>query len=196
MTAFFKSLISLAIMCLFLSSGVAQTNPSARLSIGLDGAYPTNTAGDIYGTSIGLSAQADIPFKSNFFYTFNAGYNVLKGIKSYEIVLVDGADEVKYNLKSASLKILPLKAGLKFFPANHIYVQAEGGAVFFLNKETDNDRSVAFIYAPQLGVRISISDHNSIDAGLRYEKSSQYNVYTNRKLSFVGLRLAYAFNAK
>jgi hypothetical protein len=178
----------------FTLSAKAQTNPTStkttasgiRYSIGVDGAIPTGKLADTHNWSIGGSLQVDIPVASQLFVTVNAGYNNIFG---KDITL--GTTTVT----ATDIRLLPAKAGLKYFPVQNFYIQGEAGAAFVLNKtKLGADNSTAFIYAPQIGYQFALSGNNYIDAGVRYEASTKLVSNNNdSKINFVGLRVAYGF---
>jgi hypothetical protein len=174
----------------------AQTSPSSKsttpagivYSIGVDGGVPTGNLSNGYNAEFGGSLQVDIPVVSQLFVTVNAGYsNFYSKDNAYGT-----------GLKAPDIQLLPVKAGLKFFPVKYFYIQGEAGASFALNKsDLDYTNSAAFIYAPQIGVMIPVGGYNFIDAGFRYEASTKFNSNVdNSTVNFIGLRLAYAFSSK
>lgn len=177
----------------FTLSAKAQTNPTStktsngiRYSIGVDAGIPTGKLSDSYNWNLGGSLQADIPVASQLFVTVNAGYNNIFG-KDVTV----GATTVK----ATNIQLLPVKAGLKFFPVQNFYIQGEAGAAFVLNKtKIGADNSTAFIYAPQIGYQFALAGNNYIDAGVRYEASTKLvSANNDSKVNFVGLRVAYGF---
>ena len=160
------------------------------LSIGADAGIPTGKLNDSYDWNIGGSVQADIPvLPHQLFVTVNAGYNSIQGKKN--IGGVEGLD-------ATNIQLLPVKAGLKYFPISHFYIQGEAGAAFLLNKSDLNyDKSAAFVYAPQLGYQFPLGGKSYLDAGVRYEASTKFSSRAdNSKVNFFGLRVAYAFDTK
>ena len=167
------------------------TKSGIRYSIGVDAGIPTGTFNNGFKWNLGGSLQADIPVADQLFFTVNAGYNNVFG---ETIDLVNGTTTT--SVKIPNLQLLPVKAGLKFFPVSNFYIQGEAGAAFLLNKKDFfNDKSVAFVYAPQIGVQFPVSaSGNFIDAGIRYEGTTKYSSASDAsKVNFVGLRLAYGF---
>jgi len=158
------------------------------LSVGVDAGIPTGNLSNGYNWNIGGSVQADIPVAQQLFVTINAGYNSLQG--------KDNAYGT--GLTATNIQLLPVKAGLKFFPANHFYVQGEAGAAFSLNKsDLGFNNSAAFIYAPQVGYQFPVGGKSFIDAGVRYEGSTDFvSNNSNSQVNFFALRLAYAFGTK
>jgi hypothetical protein len=160
---------------------------AVRFSIGVDGGIPTGKLSDSYNFSIGGSLQADIPVVPNLFVTINAGYNSIQGKNN---VNINGA-----NFSPANIQLLPAKAGLKYFLVPDFYIQGEAGAAFLLNKsDLNDDKSAAFIYAPQIGYQFHVGGNSYIDAGVRYEASTKFNSQvSDSKVNFFGLRVAYGF---
>ncbi|MEB0263689.1 MULTISPECIES: hypothetical protein [unclassified Mucilaginibacter] len=169
------------------TSASTTTKSGIRYSIGVDAGIPVGNLKDTHKWNLGGSVQADIPVANQLFVTVNAGYNNIFGKK--DVGGVSGLD-------FTDIKLLPVKAGLKFFPVQNFYIQGEAGAAFLLNsKDTYNDKSVAFVYAPQIGVQFPVSaSGNFIDAGVRYEATTKFNsAIENSKPSFLGVRVAYGF---
>jgi hypothetical protein len=162
------------------------TTGGIRYSIGVDAGIPTGTFNKAFKWNLGGSVQADIPVANQLFVTVNAGYNNVFGEKDYFGTGID----------VPNLQLIPVKAGLKFFPVSNFYIQGEAGAAFLLNKsDFFDDKSVAFVYAPQIGVQFPVSANgNFIDAGIRYEGTTKYSSASDAsKVNFVGVRLAYGF---
>jgi hypothetical protein len=178
----------------FTLGAKAQTNPTStkttasgiRYSIGVDAGIPTGKLSDAYNWNLGGSLQVDIPVATQLFVTVNAGYNNIFG----KDVTVAGV-----TAKATDIQLIPAKAGLKYFLVPNFYVQGEAGAAFLLNKkDIGDDKSVAFIYAPQIGYQFPLSGSSYIDAGVRYEASTKLNsAIDDSKLNFFGLRVAYGF---
>lgn len=169
----------------------AQTkseDPAAatRLSIGVETGIPTGKLSDAYNWNLGGSAQIELPIATRLALTVNAGYNNIFG-KSLTV------GNTKVDVQD--IKLLPVKAGLKYYVAGNFYAQAEGGASFLLNKDkTGYTKSAAFVYAPQVGYLFPVSAKSYIDAGVRYEGSTKYADVDGSTLHYFGLRVAYAFN--
>jgi opacity protein-like surface antigen len=170
------------------TSTTTTTPGGIRYSIGVDAGIPTGNFKDGYKWNLGGSLQADIPvYKNQLFVTVNAGYNNVFG--------KDNATFGPYTANISNVQLLPVKAGLKFFPIQNFYIQGEAGAAFLLNKsDFFNDKSTAFVYAPQIGVQFPVSKSSFIDAGIRYEATSKYSSnFSDSKVNFVGVRVAYGF---
>jgi hypothetical protein len=151
-----------------------------RLSVGADAGIPTGDFSDSFNWSLGGSAQGELGIAKNLAVTLNAGYN-----NFFAKTIAGNTAE--------DLHLLPVKAGLKFFPVNNVYIQGEAGASFLLNKDKGPDtRSAAFAYAPQVGVVFPVGS-NFIDAGVRYEGTSTFTKGDGSNLNFFALRVAYSF---
>jgi hypothetical protein len=170
------------------TSKTSSAQGGVILSVGVDAGIPTGNLNNGYNWNIGGSLQADIPVASQLFVTVNAGYNSIQG--------KDNA--FGSGLTAPNIQLLPVKAGLKYFVIPNLYVQGEAGAAFLLNKsDLEDNKSAAFVYAPQIGVQFPLGGKSFIDAGVRYEASTKYNSdVDNSKVNFFGLRVAYAFATK
>lgn len=167
------------------TSTKTTTSNGVLLSIGVDAGLPTGKLSDSYNWNIGGSVQADIPVAQNLFVTINAGYNSIQGKNN-----IDGT-----GVDATNIQLLPVKAGLKYFLIPNFYVQGEAGAAFLLNKsDLGDNKTAAFVYAPQIGYQFPLGGKSFIDAGVRYEASTKFNSdYSDSKVNFFGLRVAYAF---
>lgn len=150
-----------------------------RLSVGLDAGLPLGKLKNNYSWSGGASVEADMPIiRDQFYYTVKAGFN----------------DVFANNATTApDMQLIPVKAGLKYFPIKNVYIQGEAGAVFVTNKSNlGYTKSAAFVYEPQIGVLFNVGGKNSIDAGVNYQNNSAF--YDNGTHSgILGLRVAYSF---
>lgn len=170
------------------STSTTTTKSGIRYSIGVDAGIPLGDFKDNYKWNLGGSVQADIPVLSNkLFVTVNAGYNNIFGKND---VVVGNT-----TVSPTDFHLIPVKAGLKFFPIDNFYVQGEAGAAFLLNKsDIGANKSTAFVYAPQIGVQFPVSASSFIDAGIRYEATTKYATGVDAsKVNFIGIRVAYGF---
>ncbi|WP_244228282.1 hypothetical protein [Mucilaginibacter kameinonensis] len=163
------------------------TRPSdgIKLSVGVETGLGLGNFKDTHKANLGASAQADLPVAQQFYLNVNAGY-----------VNFFGKDNVLGTGYSApDIHVLPVMAGLKFFPIENLYIQADAGAAFALNKSTVNySNSAAFLYVPQVGYQFSIGGKSFIDAGVRYEGTSSFDGNSAYgKINQIGLRVAYGF---
>lgn len=181
------SVLALSLLSVFTISANAQdTTPKTitsgsgiRLSVGADAGLPVGNLSNAYSWSLGGSIQADFPIiREQLYYTVNAGFNNVFADK---------------NNGGADLQLIPVKAGLKYFPIKNFYIQGEAGATFVTNKtDLGFTKSTTFVYAPQIGYVFNVGGKNSIDAGFRYENNSKF-YDTGSSNGMLGLRVAYSF---
>jgi hypothetical protein len=157
-------------------------------SIGADGGVTTGSFRDSHKSMVGGSIEADFPFADQFYITANTGYNQFFGVNN-----VFGT-----GIKAADINIIPVKAGLKYFPISLLYVQLEAGAAFVTNKSTLGfERTATFIYAPQVGTQIPLGGKNYLNAGVRWEGCTNFTENDGSSRGhFFALRAAYAFSSK
>ncbi|MFA6249035.1 MAG: hypothetical protein WC615_18985 [Mucilaginibacter sp.] len=157
---------------LFIGTNVnAQSTPKSalRFGIGLEGLAPVGNLHDVSNIGIGGTARLQYGLADNLALTLTSGYYNFFGKK------IPGTD-ANYD----DLGIVPLKAGIKAFVSQNIYLGAEVGAGF----ETRSNGNTKLIASPGIGWA-----NQSWDIGARYENfSGQSNNYGT-----VGLRIAYGF---
>lgn len=184
------SAIALSLTALFTLNVKAQDNRDTepttttnssriKLSVGPDLALPVGGLSNAYSVGFGGSVQADFPVvKDQLFVTVNAGYlNFFKD---------------KSNVGN-DLQLIPVKAGLKYFPVKNFYLQGEAGASFLANKsDIGATNSASFVYAPQIGYQFGLGGSNYLDAGVRFEGNSKFTDL-GKSNNFFGLRVAYSF---
>ncbi|WP_158288455.1 outer membrane beta-barrel protein [Mucilaginibacter psychrotolerans] len=188
-----KILTTIIAVILLTFAAKAQTTRAAKaqFSIGIDAGIATAGIKETNSVMLGVSLQAGIPIAKELQFTIGTGFQNYFG-KSLALNLQDAPS----SYKTPSVQIVPLKAGLKYFLEPNFYIQGEAGAAFLLNKSAfSGDKSVAFTYAPQIGVLCPVNTNgNFIDIGIRYEATRKFNAdYENSRVSLVGLRVAYGF---
>lgn len=171
------------------SSVNAQTKDpamnGAKLGIGAEFAFPTGDSGDAYDFGYGGSLQYQAPIAPSLNFTASAGYLNFTG-KEYTFGPA--------TIAAKDFSAVPLKAGLRYFVAENVYLGGELGAAI----GTSDGAGTAFAYAPSVGVEFPVSDKGTIELGARYEgwsnksDNSADNNYLPVK-NFIGLRLAYNF---
>ena len=162
-----------------------QTTPPSdkqefRLSVGPEAGIPIGQLSNGYGWFLGGSVQGELPIAKNFYVIANAGYN--------NFFVKDGV------IPNQDIRTIPVKAGLKyFFVPNLLYVQAEAGASFLVDKsDLSADKSTNFVYAPSVGVLLKLAPKNYLDIGFRFQGNGSF--YNNGTYGNVlGLRVAYSF---
>jgi hypothetical protein len=168
------------------SSDSKDVKPAIILSVGPDAGLPLGSFKDNYNWSIGGSIQGDFAIvKRALYVTVNAGYD---NFFSKDNLQVDG---VPVNEKD--LQLIPVKAGLKYYPVKNLYIQGQAGVAILTNKsDVGADNSTVFAYSPQIGYLIPLGGKNFLDAGVKFES---YAAFTSGGSSnnFLGLHVAYAF---
>ncbi len=149
-----------AAMALFAGTqAMAQKANPVRLGVGINAGIATNkTAGFVLGGDLRLQQSMG----KSVSWTLTPGYTHF-----FKKDLFAGAG------------VVPVKAGLKFFPAPNFYLAAEAGAGFF----TDKGLGTSFVYSPYAGFAFK-----NLDVSVKYENFTKYE-FTQQ----VALRLAYGF---
>lgn len=172
--------ISALLVC---SAGVyAQKNSSRlRLSAGVEAGLPTGNFESTAKSYFGSSVQADVSvIKQTLYISANAG-----SINIY----------TKQPLRG-DIQMIPVKAGLKYFPVKNLYIQGLAGVSFVVNKSKIGlDKSATFVYSPQVGFVKRFGSIHYLDLGLRYESYSKLYSIGNR-IQYLGLRVAYAIDIR
>jgi len=169
------------------SSTATSSGPNGIIySIGADGGLTTGASRDLHKWEFGGSIEADIPVVKSLYISVNAGYNNFFN------------NDAATGSSVSDINLLPVKAGLKYFPVSCFYIQGEAGAAFALNKSSVGySNTAAFIYSPQLGFVFHLGGRSYLDAGVYYESSSDFTTNADQsKINFFGLRAAYAFTIK
>lgn len=176
----FTVVLAVAAMVAFSFNVQAQRAAGIRYSVGVETGIPVGVLSDNYKWNLGGSIQADAPiYKDQLYVTLNAGYNNIFA-------------EKKAANTAEDIHLIPVKAGIKYFPVANFYVHGEAGVSFITAKHALADKSAAFVYAPQVGYLIPLGGNSFLDAGVRFEGNTKF--YDQGKSSnFLGLRVAYAF---
>lgn len=157
------------------NTGNGNRPSGVLLSVGPEAGLPVGHLKDGYDWSLGGSVQGELPVVGKSVYVLlNAGYNNFFG---------------KDNVNN--LKLIPVKAGLKFYPYKNLYVQGSAGASFLSNKdEAGANKSAVFVYSPQVGYLIPLGKNNYLDAGVKFESMSKLSSGGSSS-NFFGVRVAY-----
>jgi opacity protein-like surface antigen len=173
-----KLILLTAIAGVFAFSNVqaqdaAMSGP--KLGIGVEFGFPMGDFGDGYDLGYGGSLTYQHPIANKLNLTGNAGY------LNFQSKDIPGFGKVNSGY-------IPVKAGLRYFLAENIYVGGELGAVFSTG---DGDGGTKFAYAPGVGVEFPVADKSTIELGGRYEGWSKGDGLVTPQ--FIGLRLAWNF---
>ncbi|KIO77334.1 hypothetical protein TH53_10015 [Pedobacter lusitanus] len=147
-----------------------------KLGIGVDFGLPTGNFNNAYKLGVGGSLLFQTPVAHNLNFTASAGYLSFSG-KSISLGSLG-------TYKAPNFAAIPVKAGLRYFLAENVFVGGELGAAF----GTSTGAGTSFIYTPNLGVEFPVADKSTIELGARYESWSK-----DGAARFVGFRLAYNF---
>ncbi|WP_256007359.1 hypothetical protein [Pedobacter deserti] len=173
-----KLFLLTAIAGVFAFSGVKAQDPAMsgpKLGVGVEFGFPMGDFGDVSDFGVGGSLLYQHPIANKLNFTANAGYLSFTGKE----VTVAGV-----TFKPDASGFIPVKAGLRYFLAENIFVNGELGAVF----GTQDGAGTAFAYSPGIGVEFPVADKSTLELSGRYEGWSN-----DGTLSFVGLRLAWNF---
>ena len=146
-----------------------------KLGIGVDFGLPTGDLNETHKLGIGGSLLFQTPIAQNLNFTASAGYMSFTG--------KDVTFPVIGTIKVPNYSAIPVKAGLRYFLAENIFVGGELGAAF----GTNEGAGTSFVYTPNVGVEFPVADKSTIELGARYES------WSKGPARFVGFRLAYNF---
>lgn len=189
--------LTLALAAVTATTTFAQTESSpksttilpqtSRLSVGPEAGITIGDFNDSHSWMLGGSAQIDVPIASQLYFTGNAGFNNYFG----KDVTINNT-----TISANDAQLIPVKVGLRYYPAGNFYIQGQAGASFLVNKDDIGaTKSASFVYTPQVGYLIPLSGKNYLDAGVRFESNSKW-VDGGKSNNFFGLRIAYAFDLK
>lgn len=173
------------IILIFFQTTIARpqvySGTGIRYSVGIETGLAVGYLATKYEAPLGLSLQADFPVVDGvLFGTANAGFNNVFVRPSYRHLVED-------------LRLVPFKAGLKYFYRSNLYVQSEIGFSFLLNKAPCVEgKNAAFVYAPQIGIIFYLHPNDYIDVGLRFESNSKFYKCDHQN-NFIGFRAAWGF---
>lgn len=178
--------VTLSLLLAAVTGTYAQTTNTANgsrpsgvlLSVGPEAGLPVGKLKNAYDWSLGGSVQAEMPVVNKSLYVLlNAGYN--------NFFAKDDVPGLN------NMKLIPVKAGLKFYPYKNLYVQGAAGVSFLSNKdEVAANKSAVFVYSPQVGYLIPIGKNNYLDAGVKFESMSKLSSVGSSN-NFFGVRVAY-----
>ena len=157
---------------LFLGTNVnAQTTGANKLrfGIGVEGLVPTGQLHNRSSVGLGGTARLQYGLADNLALTLTSGY--------YNFF---GKDISNTDFKYDSFGIIPIKAGIKGFVSQNIYLGAEVGAGI----ETKGDKNTKLIASPGIGWA-----NQTWDIGARYENFGGQG----QNYGTLGLRIAYGF---
>ncbi len=140
----------------------AQKSNPLRMGVGINAGA---TAKDPSRLVLGADARFQLGLGNSFSAIGTTGY--------YHFFKNDKAGD--------GFGIVPLKAGLKYFPVKNFYVAGEAG----VGIGTKENQETSFVYAPSVGLAYA----NGLDISVKYEDYTKYKGYASQ----IALRLAYGF---
>lgn len=169
------TLLTLLVLTQF-SKLEAQTSNPLRIGFGISNGIPTENP---YGYSLGGDIKLQKDISAHLSATFSAGFNHYFETKKADLSSLPSSSSY---FEAAPWNAIPIKAGLKIFPAKHLYLAAEAGVGLFLE-----GGKPCFIWSPSVGVALS----NGLDLSIKYEAFNGY-----KALNQVALRVAYGVDIR
>ncbi|MFS8615303.1 MAG: hypothetical protein FWJ85_00660 [Solitalea sp.] len=141
----------------------AQQAPGLRMgNIGFESGFALE---DFFTIPVGGTFKFEAPLGGQLHGTATAGY-----------ISVQGEDDVP------SFDYVPVKAGVKYYPAGNFYIDGEIGAGIGVSDGSETK----FLWAPGVGYQFPVADDKFVDLSARFENVG--------KFSNLGIRLGYSFN--
>lgn len=198
-----KRILSLLLLLLLGAGLRAQTH---RIHAGpyVEGALSFGELATINKAGYGGGIQAGLTLTQQFSLQLAAGYLHFKTAKGHDNVRI-GDVIMDMDYPNPKINAIPVKLGLRYELPAPFYVQADAGAVFFLdnhfqdefpdlhyNKEDNTfytvsnryNKGAAFTLAPAIGVHVS----KLVAMDLRYE-----HWFAKTTAGFVALRTTFSF---
>lgn len=173
MNKIFKLLALLVLI--HISKLEAQTPNPLRIGFGISNGIPTENP---YGYSLGGDIKLQKDISAHLSATFSVGFNHYFETKKIDLSVPSASPYPD----AAPWNAIPIKAGLKVFPAKHLYLAAEAGVGLFTEVGKPS-----FIWSPSVGVALS----NGLDLSVKYEAFNRY-----KALNQVALRVAYGVDIR
>lgn len=175
-----KTLLTL-ISCVFILA-TAQAQVST-IGIGPELNVPTGNSSNISSIGGSLALKAEFGLSPKMGLTINGGITSFLG-RNY------------FGIRTPTETAFPLKGGFKYYTSPNFYVEGQLGA----NIPISGNAKAGFVWSPGIGTYLKLrNSDNFLDVGLRYEGWSSRRTITTTSttfstFSFIGLRVAYAFN--
>lgn len=131
------------------------------------------------GLELGVSINPGLTVgKSGSEFVLGGEISLSKKLTPYlEGTFSTGYTHFFYGHETQKGKLIPIKAGLRYFVTPKLYIGAQAGVAF-----STTDGGAYFIYSPTVGWKMS----NQLDVGIKYDH------YTNNP-SVLGLNLTHKF---
>ncbi len=161
-------LIFFSALLLFISTANAQAPASSwRIGFGVEPGVPTSKP---FKYSLGGDIYLQKQFSDRIAGTLSAGFSHYFEKDHY----------VDFQQYSSPFNVIPVKAGIKLFATDNLYIGGEAGVGFGM-EEWGN----SFLWSPSLGLALG----NGIDLSVKYENYTRNSATKN-----VALRLGYDIN--
>lgn len=187
-----KTLLAALAFLFIITIAKAQSGNKISYSIGPEFAIPFNTtsydygsARDYYQDGIGGSAKIEAPITVDLHFTGSAGY-VDYPSNEHLLYLPVSSGGPSEGVQPPPYKFIPVKAGLRYYYGQYLYVSGEAGAAFGANLVS----TTSFIYSGGLGAIIPFNKHSGLDIGARYERGFLSSGYDS-PMSQLAIRVAY-----
>jgi len=165
-----RTLLLLSFLFFLAFRAIAQSNnPDFKLGVGLSfgGALPPQsettpiTGGFILGLESRINSKLGLVFKTGFsFYTASD-----LSLGSY-----DEYDDSYGPVTGTVSSFIPFEVGAKFYIAEGLYIEGDGGVSFYLNFHPGGNKLIAPVVSPGLGYNIPFKgSKNTLDLGFNYE---------------------------
>jgi hypothetical protein len=162
--------IILILLIFYSFHASAQNNLplSKAFSPGFELGIPSNS---IYNVGLGLSGKVEFPVSNRVCISATVGYSSF----FYKSNLF------KSSLTPSAASFAPLKAGVKYYFNQGVYVEGELGTAI----ETNYLKQDLFAFSIGPGFILPINDKRGIDIGFRYEN------WSNHQVRQTAIRVAY-----
>ena len=173
--------------------GYSNTRP-LKLDIGISSGFSTGVVSNYFPEAGGLSIGLEVPLKkSPVSVLFSTGYTFYVSGGGYDV----GYDGYGYGYgtyyEGDVASFIPLKAGLKIYPAPRFFIEGLAGASFNVNTYTSDYtyKTTAFIYSGGAGYSFPMGfrARNSFDLGLFYESRPE----TGGGYNQIGVNAVFSF---
>lgn len=184
-----KIILTVSLLVFIIHVASAQTDHNVAVSIGPDIAFPFR--GAAYRSAVGFAATIEIPVAQQLKLIFDPGYTIQVSIPLLYTSPCPTCTVPTGPSNSGLYKYIPLRAGLRYYPLKHIYINGEAGEAIKVGYGAVS----SFIYSIGSGAVIPFNPHNGIDLGLSFERGNKNNAYNSNynSLNQLGIRLAYRY---
>jgi hypothetical protein len=171
-----KILLAAIITVVVSASAFSQNEKKFSFSIGPELGFASGSFSATHSVGLGGTVQAEVFLQERLRGTITFGLMNYVG-KSWT-----GSTDY------ASLKIIPLRFGAKYYLVGRVYAGAQLGVAFRSNYEPYS--GTAFAYTPIIiGYEFTTKSEKALDASFKYDASSG----PGGTIGAIGLRLAYVF---